>query len=431
MGRRGALCFVALMALLPAVEMVGGSSGGGDGFRGGGLPRGYEEVDLAHFQRALMRLWSKLTKRDPGELAGKIALALGAQHLSRYAQTRGLRASQEPCLPPELRPIVNRIDTACALIQLGYDPSKGSKIMGMGPLQNFKIVQANWEAGVFRPAYVILQNVIKPHRFWVVVRGTYSVEDIMTDLTVEPEKFMDGHVHKGVLRAGTFVAQELKECLKKSGPVQRGKMAAKPEIFLVGHSLGGAAAAIATAVLQIDGVSAKSVVFGAPSCIYRATYLENMLARHVTHLVLDSDIIPRLNNETVAKLLDAQEGATADFVAATRSFIFDSLRMAVRDNRPLTRVLGLDVGDKPCMQCPPGRSYVFQQRPEGAKEKQKEGDKSKSWAILPVECDELSKIILSPRMISDHNVQSYIDAVQDAFFRYLPVCGAASSTREL
>jgi len=34
------------------------------------------------------------------------------------------------------------------------------------------------------------------------------------------------------------------------------------------------------------------------------------------------------------------------------------------------------------------------------------------------------KIVLSPRMLTDHNVQSYVNAVQGAFLRYLPVCGA-------
>jgi hypothetical protein len=32
---------------------------------------------------------------------------------------------------------------------------------------------------VFEPAYIILQNQVNPMRWWVVVRGTYSVEDIL------------------------------------------------------------------------------------------------------------------------------------------------------------------------------------------------------------------------------------------------------------
>ena len=299
--------------------------------------------------------------------------------------------------------------------------------MGTGPLQNFKVVQANWEAGVFRPAYAILQNIIKKSRFWVVVRGTYSVEDIMTDLAAEPENFMDGHVHKGVLRSAAFIAQELRECIKENAPAPRGKKA-KLEIMLVGHSLGGAAAAVATAMLQIDHFDAKAIVFGAPSCIYRSTYLENMLARHVTHLVLDSDVVPRLNNETVAKLLSPREGASSEFVTAAKSFIFDNIRAAVKDNRPLAKVLGLEAEATRCSQCPPGRSYLIQQRPEDASR----GDVARQkWSIVPATCKDFSSIILSPRMLSDHNIKTYIDAVQDAFFRYLPDCSASSSSREL
>ena len=35
--------------------------------------------------------------------------------------------------------MVNKVDTAAALIQLGYDPAQGSNIMGVGPLQGFTL----------------------------------------------------------------------------------------------------------------------------------------------------------------------------------------------------------------------------------------------------------------------------------------------------
>ena len=50
---------------------------------------------------------------------------------------------------------------------------------GVAAWAGFKIVRSNWDAQVFKPAFVILQNHVKPKRFWIVVRGTYSVEDIM------------------------------------------------------------------------------------------------------------------------------------------------------------------------------------------------------------------------------------------------------------
>jgi hypothetical protein len=66
------ICAV-IIAVLPAA----GSS------RPSGLPKGFEEVNFAHFKNSLSKLWGQLTRRDPGELAAKIALALSAQQLSR------------------------------------------------------------------------------------------------------------------------------------------------------------------------------------------------------------------------------------------------------------------------------------------------------------------------------------------------------------
>ncbi len=34
-----------------------------------------------------------------------------------------------------------------------------------------------------------------------------QVEDIFTDLTIDPERFMDGHAHKGILRSAQYIAQ--------------------------------------------------------------------------------------------------------------------------------------------------------------------------------------------------------------------------------
>eukprot|EP00802_Teleaulax_amphioxeia_P010902 Tamp_10932.p1 GENE.Tamp_10932~~Tamp_10932.p1 ORF type:complete len:425 (+),score=73.19 Tamp_10932:117-1277(+) len=382
------------------------------------MPRGFEEVNFEHFRRSLTELWQRLTRGDPAELAAKLALELGSHHLASRWRTW----PDDACLPPALRPMVNRVETAAALIQLAYDPSRGSNIMGVGPLQGFKIVRSNWDAQVFKPAFVILQNHVKPKRFWIVVRGTYSVEDIMTDITAEPERFMDGHVHKGILRSAEFLVGEIKACLQEHLPsTGKRKKAETADLLLVGHSLGAGAAALATAMLRIEQLQAKAIVFGAPSCVHRATYLENLLLRHVTHFVLDDDIIPRLNNETVTNLIKTGSSAASHLLETASTFVFNRLRDAVSDNRPLAKVLG--VATRPTMQCPPGRNFLLQAHPDNRKATTTEGQRR--WNIAELECHELNSIVLSPRMLTDHNVQSYVDAAQGAALRYLPVCGAA------
>ena len=45
---------------------------------------GLEEMDMEHFRQSLVKLWGKLTKRNPTELASALAVAFSTQHISRY-----------------------------------------------------------------------------------------------------------------------------------------------------------------------------------------------------------------------------------------------------------------------------------------------------------------------------------------------------------
>ena len=131
---------------------------------------------------------------------------------------------------------------------------------------------------------------------------------------------------------------------------------------------------MATVMLRLESTKATSVVFGAPSCVYRSTYLENILNRYVTHIVLDDDvsilyewtqqaqplsrkgftvafevdqeriacfrihgsvvndlcisasdtqIIPRLNNETLFKLVEPAASAASEFMEAAQKFVWN------------------------------------------------------------------------------------------------------------
>jgi hypothetical protein len=60
---------------------------------------------------------------------------------------------------------------------------------------------------IFQPAFVILQSTAKPKSFWIVVRGTYSVEDILVSA-------LDTHAAAiGIARGSVATRQALTENL--------------------------------------------------------------------------------------------------------------------------------------------------------------------------------------------------------------------------
>jgi len=162
--RAGAGALLALVMLVLAPAAGGAAGGAGEGVRSAGMPRGFEEVNFEHFRRSLTELWQRLTRGDPAELAAKLALELGSHHLARSpcparfcvwaqgawpacaavrparcvcARDAGARCPRaracrdrapaadarahthsrwrtwpdDACLPPALRPMVNRVET--------------------------------------------------------------------------------------------------------------------------------------------------------------------------------------------------------------------------------------------------------------------------------------------------------------------------------
>ena len=191
-------------------------------------------------------------------------------------------------------------------------------MVGQGPLAGYKLEDARWDAKLYAPALVMLRNrpspspplfsipsspLLSPPRpsspllppivpapaatrptptrararrsrhdageVWVVVRGTASVADMLTNLDTAPAPLLDGSAHGGMLRAARSVFKFVRQVppplpcatpnlpapppllLRRpgraaptaaSGPQRAG---ASEEVHLVGHSMGGAAAALA------------------------------------------------------------------------------------------------------------------------------------------------------------------------------------------
>ena len=138
----------------------------------------------------------------------------------------------------------------------------------------------------------------------MVVRGTRTVSDALTDAMMEATDYRGGKTHRGILQSGRYLVERHTELLEKLCQLA-GKR--KVKLTLVGHSLGAGAATIAAMEFNNHAmIQAEVVGFGCPSLLSRE--LAEQVKPFVTTVICDSDCIPRMNGVTIAnKLLDIME----------------------------------------------------------------------------------------------------------------------------
>lgn len=166
----------------------------------------------------------------------------------------------------------------------------------------------------------------------IVVRGTKHVSDAIADALLEPVEYRGGYAHGGILENGKSLAAlyvpKLKALLELS---QRDKL----RIYLVGHSLGAGAAAIAAMEFEeFDWMKVEAVGFGCPSLL--SPELSESTKDYITTIVSDADIIPRMSGASVANfLLDLLEFDWTDLVLEDVESALDRFQRVF----PLTQML--------------------------------------------------------------------------------------------
>lgn len=138
----------------------------------------------------------------------------------------------------------------------------------------------------------------------IVVRGTKTLPDLMTDCVVDAVDYRGGKAHSGILQSGMWIVNEHKDLLEKIRKLARKRYV---KVTLVGHSLGAGAAAIAGVELNsFDNVNVKVVGFGCPALL--SPELAKKTEKYITTVISDSDVVPRMSAATVANvLLDIME----------------------------------------------------------------------------------------------------------------------------
>uniref|UniRef100_A0A0E0EV22 Fungal lipase-type domain-containing protein n=1 Tax=Oryza meridionalis TaxID=40149 RepID=A0A0E0EV22_9ORYZ len=305
------------------------------------------------------------------------------------------------------------------------------------------------DSSILRPGYYI---AIDPRTKLVIlgIRGTHTVYDLVTDLIalsdkkVSPKGFS---AHFGTYEAARWYLHHelglIRKCLEKHKDYK---------LRLVGHSLGGASAALLAIILRKkskeelgfspDIISA--VGYGTPPCVSRE--IAQSCASYVSTVVLQDDIIPRLSAASLARLraeilktdwvsvLEKEDWKHIVDIVTNAKLVVSSIQDVARkladyakivtvstssdaikdQDRPLSTSEVLSPDSKEDVFVPedlflPGTLYYLKRDIEDIN-----GVEDESYTLWRGDAGEnFQRILLSGNLISDHKCQSIYYALRD------------------
>jgi len=199
--------------------------------------------------------------------------------------------------------VVNDLNDALHLAEISYLDS-GEEIKKKLDSSPWELAYCQVESLPEQPSHYLA--VKKGQSKWtrtlevlIVVRGTKTVPDILTDALLENVEYRKGRAHAGILRSGHHLVEKhsktMDDLLNLSNK-------SKVHLTLVGHSLGAGAASIAGMEFhKKDNFEVEVVGFGSPPILSKD--LSEGTKDYITTVIADADVVPRMSAETIGNLM--------------------------------------------------------------------------------------------------------------------------------
>ncbi|KAF4040737.1 FYVE zinc finger domain-containing protein [Phytophthora infestans] len=184
-------------------------------------------------------------------------------------------------------------------------------IQRISRLQGFSLIYAHvQDQDVRHPSFALLGSK-ETKTALVLIRGSKSVQDALTDIQACPEEiglsspgapqseatggFVDAFAHNGMLKAVMWI----KDRIVKSLRVLHNE---GYHIVFAGHSLGAGCAALLSVMLQKEFVDLECFAYAVPACVNLG--VAESCDTFVHSIVLRDDIVPRAKASNVMKLVE-------------------------------------------------------------------------------------------------------------------------------
>lgn len=173
---------------------------------------------------------------------------------------------------------------------------------------DFELIYANFCNRIAEPPFFVAIDYGK-RSIVISIRGTLSLEDILTDLNASEEILPlnppreDWFTHKGILEAAINIKQQLEDrgLIEQALNHSFEKGSNSYDLVILGHSLGGGTAAILALLLKESYPSVKCYAFAPPGGLMSQPVMEYSKS-FVTSLVLGKDVVTRLGLHQMEEL---------------------------------------------------------------------------------------------------------------------------------
>lgn len=184
-------------------------------------------------------------------------------------------------------------------------------IQRISKLQGFSLIYAHVQSqDVRHPSFALLGNK-ETKTALVLIRGSKSVQDMLTDIQAHPEEiagtsgseprvdtpggFVDAFAHNGMLKAAMWI----KDRIVKSLRILHSE---GYHIVFAGHSLGAGCASLLAIMLQKEFEDLECFAYAVPACVnYNVA---ESCVDFVHSIVLRDDFVPRAKASNIIKLVN-------------------------------------------------------------------------------------------------------------------------------
>nr|XP_021507452.1 sn1-specific diacylglycerol lipase beta isoform X1 [Meriones unguiculatus] len=191
----------------------------------------------------------------------------------------------------------------CRSRETEYDAVEGdqhnchfSSILRTTGLQYRDFIHISFHDKVYELPFIVVLDHRK-EAVVVAIRGTMSLQDVLTDLSAESEnleldaEIQDSVAHKGIAQAARYIYRRL---INDGILSQAFSVAPEYRLVLVGHSLGAGAAALLAIMLRGAYPQVRAYAFSPPRGLWRRA-TQCFWQDFADTLLLDKDVIPRLS----------------------------------------------------------------------------------------------------------------------------------------
>ncbi|XP_045197127.2 diacylglycerol lipase-alpha-like isoform X2 [Mercenaria mercenaria] len=288
------------------------------------------------------------------------------------------------------------------------------------------------------PFYVALDN--KHRKIVICVRGTLSLQDVLTDLKADAEPLPldptkeEWLGHKGMVQAAIYIKKKLKEDLILAKAFQKAKEVSqeKYDLVLVGHSLGAGTAAILAIMLQQEYQEVQCYAYSPPGGLLSSECVEATKS-FITSVVIAKDVVPRIGlhqmellRTDLINIIKKSKNPKWKIIMkalccgteSASQLTYDDIKEDLERNvtkHPSDELIGL-TAHKPMF--PPGKIILVVRKHSG--EKKVCGQVEPVYQAIWADNSDFQEVLVSPTMVNDHMPDNVLEALEKVLVNVAP-----------